>query len=547
MNECGFILPNGEMLDLSSVKGRRGIPHRNVEAIGVGLENFIEHGAIRCDSRYKLINICKKPTKEQIDRLVEIIKANDGSVSLDLGNGHVTFDYVDYKNVNYKRIINDIINFFDNKIKPSSLYESKNIIKEYLEKDYNLPLYKYFKWATTATDFEKVEDLIYQCGYETKQYIAKMARQVEEFEPLRLELIKDEDMIYDDEFVGNIANIIVNNNLTDAFIYYLQTVSDPYELPSWLFMDFNRVVKNEWCIHFGADSYSIAREGFTGGTEEIEHLAYTGAGRQKSHAGYDFAFPLGERDIDNNEYGDEAVIFQTSGIEVYHSGDSQKQVVFWGPNAKNFIPIKYDRNVSEWCIYGMNNQVLKSGEPSEILNWVLNNLPQYRKQIMAGKNGYIPKYYDYNQRKRVPYPIYRNESIQKYITSLKEEMINEEWVGDGNSEHNPYKKRWDAERKALKDFVANYGKLMQSKENGKLYKCYYDKVLSQLIGYNYCICIQWDSIEMKPKSVLYIRALDKFTPNIKQVNFDARGRDNMAGTYDDVGNTMPQQTQYQYQ
>lgn len=547
LNECGFILPNGEMLDLSSVKGRRGIPHRNVEAIGVGLEIFIEHGAIRCDSRYKLINICKKPTKEQINRLVEIIKANDGSVSLDLGNGHVTFDYVDYKNVNYKRIINDIINFFDNKIKPSSLYESKEVIKEYLEKDYNMPLYSYFKWAANATDFEKVQDLVYQCSYETKQYIAKMSRQISEFEPLRLALIKDEDIMYDDEFVENIANIIVNNNLTDAFIYYLQVSSNEYELPSWLFMDFNRVVKNEWCIHFGADSYSIAREGFTGGTEEIEHLAYTGAGRQKSCAGYDFAFPLGERDIDNNEYGDEAVIFQTSGIEVYHSGDSQKQVVFWGPNAKNFIPIKYDRNVSEWCIYGMNDQVLKSGEPSEILNWVLNNLPQYRKQIMAGKNGYIPKYYDYNQRKRVPYPIYRNESIQKYITLLKENMINEEWVGDGNSEHNPYKKRWDAERKALKDFVTNYGKLMQSKENGKLYKCYYDKVLSQLIGYNYCICIQWDNVEMKPKSVLYIRALDKFTPNIKQVNFDARGRDNMAGTYDDVGNTMPQQTQYQYQ
>ena len=136
------------------------------------------------------------------------------------------------------------------------------------------------------------------------------------------------------------------------------------------------------------------------------------------------------------------------------------------------------------------------------------------------------------------------ESIKKFSNAIT--LLKEEWVGDGNSEHNPYKKRWDAERKALKDFVANYGKLMQSKENGKLYKCYYDKVLSQLIGYNYCICIQWDNIEMKPKSVLYIRALDKFTPNIKQVNFDTRGRDNMAGTYDDVGNTMPQQTQYQY-
>ena len=113
-------------------------------------------------------------------------------------------------------------------------------------------------------------------------------------------------------------------------------------------------------------------------------------------------------------------------------------------------------------------------------------------------------------------------------------MLKEEVVADGNSEHNPYKKRWEAERKALKDFICNFGKVMTSKENGKTYKVYYDKTLSQLIGYNYCICLQWDAVNLKPKSVLYIRALDKFTDKIFQANFDARGRDNMAGTYDDI-------------
>jgi hypothetical protein len=125
-----------------------------------------------------------------------------------------------------------------------------------------------------------------------------------------------------------------------------------------------------------------------------------------------------------------------------------------------------------------------------------------------------------------------NESIESHKNAIM--LLKEEWVGDGNSEHNPYQKRWDAEKKALKDFVSNCGQLMQSRENGKLYKVYFDKWLSNLIGYNYCICVQWDSVEMKPKSVLYIRAMDKFTPNIKQVNFDTRGRDNMAGTYDDI-------------
>lgn len=124
------------------------------------------------------------------------------------------------------------------------------------------------------------------------------------------------------------------------------------------------------------------------------------------------------------------------------------------------------------------------------------------------------------------------ESIRKYSNAIT--LLKEEVVADGNSEHNPYKKRWEAERKALKDFICNFGKVMTSRENGKTYKVYYDKVLSQLIGYNYCICLQWDAVNLKPKSVLYIRALDKFTDRMFQANFDARGRDNMAGTYDDL-------------
>ena len=124
------------------------------------------------------------------------------------------------------------------------------------------------------------------------------------------------------------------------------------------------------------------------------------------------------------------------------------------------------------------------------------------------------------------------ESIRKYSNAIT--LLKEEVVADGNSEHNPYKKRWEAERKALKDFICNFGKVMTSKENGKTYKVYYDKTLSQLIGYNYCICLQWDAVNLKPKSVLYIRALDKFTDKMFQANFDARGRDNMAGTYDDL-------------
>ncbi len=112
--------------------------------------------------------------------------------------------------------------------------------------------------------------------------------------------------------------------------------------------------------------------------------------------------------------------------------------------------------------------------------------------------------------------------------------INEEKVCDGNSSHNPYAKRWKAEREALKNFLVNFGKIMTSKENGKQYKVYFDKTLSDLIGYNYCICVQWDPIEMIPSPTPYIRALDKFTERIFQAQYDTRGLDNVQGTADDA-------------
>lgn len=143
--ECGFILPDGSMLDLSGrhtgakesdVSGRRRIDHRTVEHIGgedtiVSLSKFIEAGAIRCDCRGGFINLIKRPTPEQVQVLSKIIRMNDGFIGLEIGDDDIHLDYVDYDGVNYKRVINDIFNFFDNKINPSSLMECiENIADE---------------------------------------------------------------------------------------------------------------------------------------------------------------------------------------------------------------------------------------------------------------------------------------------------------------------------------------------------------------------------------------------------------------------------------
>jgi hypothetical protein len=238
------------------------------------------------------------------------------------------------------------------------------------------------------------------------------------------------------------------------------------------------LVKNEWCIHFTSAAYNIAREGFSGGTPEIDDLAYTGAGMQKHYAGYDFAFLIHDGNVNFNNYGDEAVIFRASGVLARHYGDEQDQVIFWGPSVKEIIPIKKGEYSRDWEIEGLDGQIFKTGKPSELAGWATDNIPQYRKQILAGKSGYIP--YGFSR------PPYYNESVEKQIT--------EEIVADGNAEHNPYEKRWKAERQALKNFLVNCGKIMTSKENGKQYKVYFDQSISDLIGYNYCICVQWNPI-----------------------------------------------------
>ena len=254
--ECGFILPDGSMLDLSGrhtgakesdVSGRRRIDHRTVEHIGgedtiVSLSKFIEAGAIRCDCRGGFINLIKRPTPEQVQVLSKIIRMNDGFIGLEIGDDDIHLDYVDYDGVNYKRVINDIFNFFDNKIKPSSLME---------------------------------------------------------------------------------------------------------------------------------------------------------------------------------------------------------------------------------C-------------------------------------------------------------IEKVAT------LNEEYVADGNANHNPFKERWKHEREVLKNYLVNYGEIMTSKENGKQYRVLYDASLSSKLGINYCICIQWNPMTMEPGNIIYVRAFDKFTRRIFKPEFDTRGFDNVAGNADDV-------------
>lgn len=153
----------------------------------------------------------------------------------------------------------------------------------------------------------------------------------------------------------------------------------------------------------------------------------------------------------------------------------------------------------------------------------LQGEPVYKCEKCGKYFGTVP----FKESKYNPKKIIVNESQLK--------LLNEETVADGNSGHNPYKKKWEAERDSLIDYIVNNGTLMTSKENGKKYYTYFDKSISNLIGVNFVLCVQYNEDELERGSIVYIRAQDKFAPQLfNGINFDSRGRDNAYGTNDDL-------------
>lgn len=400
----------------------------------------------------------------------------------------------------------------------NSITEGKELIKEYLDKEHMFPLYK----LLNLTDKEKVLKITSKNPELFEEFVEKnlsnfwynkMGIDADHFKQLDRE--KAVDLL--DRY--GLCKIFIDRIIRDSA--FLEC------LPPYITMKFKRFFKNQWCIHFTTDAEKVAKEGFKRGHSDINTLSHTReniyGNKPKDDKGYNYCFLMdseeARNDFDICHFGlKEAVIFIANGVEVYHYGDHQTQAIFWGPSVKEIIPIKSINNY--WYIMGKNGKVFKYAyeSPSKVAEWVTNNYQQYRKQMSYERHN-------------------TEEGISKYknaIMLLKENTIDDEVVADGNAEHNPYKKRWDAERQALKDFICNFGKVMTSKENGKVYKVYFDKTLSELIGYNYCVCLQWDPIELKPKSIVYIRALDKFTDRIFQASFDDRGRDNVRGTNDDM-------------
>lgn len=165
------------------------------------------------------------------------------------------------------------------------------------------------------------------------------------------------------------------------------------DLPSWWFMNYNSIIKNQWLIHFSNYAEDITKDQkFKYGVDDLTKLGLTTKleGDIKQKGGFNFAFDLNDYSKYGKtpfgkgfswKYGKSAVLFRASGIKVDHITDKEPQVIFQGDTATN-INMIYQED-KKWFINkkGTDEPLISFDSIEKLVTWFTNNYDQYRKNL----------------------------------------------------------------------------------------------------------------------------------------------------------------------
>ncbi len=143
INEAGYILPDGTMLDFSGrhwmdegqdtshLAGSRAVDHREISDVGydkdenetgfkTDMSDFINRGAIRVhrSGNYSRINLSMEPTAEQM-KVLRRFAAGVDNVDVDFGDGNHSDHFAEYEDAWPSRVLGDIDRYFTEGIIPS--------------------------------------------------------------------------------------------------------------------------------------------------------------------------------------------------------------------------------------------------------------------------------------------------------------------------------------------------------------------------------------------------------------------------------------------
>ena len=269
----------------------------------------------------------------------------------------------------------------------------RKIIREYITQD-EVYLWKYFN----MTQEEKLNYLPEEYPYELIDFFSEneetIINKIGEEKVLELKQMIDADTTSAMQFIEDDHPDLYR----DFAEYILRKVEGSQELssygqeelPAWSFFSAPEIVKNQWLIHFTSsdNAYDIYKNGFTKGVEEINKLGLTTQLGEfdKKYGGYNFAYKANNfkryaSGRHGYKYGDTAVLFKASGIQVWHQGDEEPQVIFYGNTATNTNII--EETGGEWVLESEKTRqnLIKSEDLEKVVNWVVKNEDQYRKHL----------------------------------------------------------------------------------------------------------------------------------------------------------------------
>lgn len=170
-----------------------------------------------------------------------------------------------------------------------------------------------------------------------------------------------------------------------------------YYAPPSQTLDYKRVDKPGWSVHFTDDPNDIQRQGFIYGHPDYEgvHLTTHKRSRQE-RPGYNFAYRAGDprarRTASTGGYGRHAVVFPSGGVSAYHAGDEEDQHIFHGPavDPMHAHPIM-NMGGGEWAVHDAAGRHRFSGPFEDAVQHVIDNHEQLgRAKVKAWGGGLMP-------------------------------------------------------------------------------------------------------------------------------------------------------------
>lgn len=297
----------------------------------------------------------------------------------------------------------------------------KKALNEYLDKDYMVPLKKFL----AMDDAEKAWECAGRLPWLFRDYLENNNGVYETIEQMVEQDKVPEDILQWDDY--EMAEALSEYFKTDLkpfcedFIQYVSYHGDT-EVPLFCVADFRREVHNEWLVHMTSSDNipGLYKEGFSYGVD-IDNLAYTpgiGTTNYKYGAGYDFAFDADDASVaEKSGYGDCAVLFQASGIQIYHWGDQQYQVIFYGPSARNLIFLFQDDETKMWYVDSeiTGRRLVEFETLGFLVQWCISNFPQYHNHLVGRNSQYKKFERNVAKRKEQQYKQVSEGIFSKYI------------------------------------------------------------------------------------------------------------------------------------